>query len=450
MNKSPPSPQTAIAGHPTDGLSGIVAVPGDKSISHRALMLGGLTVGETVVRGLLEGEDVLATASAMRAFGAEVERGDDGIWHIWGRGIGGLMQPDDVIDLGNSGTGVRLLMGLAAGHPFTTVFTGDASLRKRPMGRIARPLEAMGATFDGREGDRLPMTVKGRDCLLPITYETPVASAQIKSAVLLAGLHAPGETGVIEAAASRDHTERMVRAFGGEVRVEPRDGGALAVIVTGQPELTPASIQVPGDPSSAAFPLVAAALLPGADVTVTGVGINPLRAGLVTTLQEMGADLVLENEREEGGEPVADIRIRGGDLAGVAVPAERAPTMIDEYPILAVAASVAKGRTVMRGLQELRVKESDRLSAMATGLKAAGIAVEELEDGLVIDGCAGRVPGGNNTPVETHLDHRIAMSFLVLGLAAERPVTIDDAAPIATSFPDFLNLMTGLGARFEP
>ena len=413
-------------------------------------MLGGLTVGETVVRGLLEGGDVLATAEAMRAFGAEVERDDNGIWRIWGRGVGGLKQPDDVIDLGNSGTGVRLLMGLAAGHPFSTVFTGDASLRKRPMGRIARPLEAMGATFEGRDGDRLPMTVKGRECLLPITYETPVASAQIKSAVLLAGLHAPGETCVIETAASRDHTERMVCAFGGDVRVEPRDDGAFAITVTGQPELTPTAITVPGDPSSAAFPLVAAALLPGAEATVTGVGVNPLRAGLVITLQEMGADLTLENQREEGGEPVADIRVRGGELGGVEVPAARAPTMIDEYPILAVAASVAKGRTVMRGLDELRVKESDRLSAMAIGLKAAGITVEELEDGLIIDGCAGRVPGGNNTPVATHLDHRIAMSFLVLGLAAERPVTIDDAAPIGTSFPDFLNLMTGLGARFEP
>ncbi len=450
MNQPSPPLKSAIRAHPADGLSGVVAVPGDKSISHRALMLGGLTVGETVVSGLLEGEDVLATAEAMRAFGAEVERDDDGVWHVWGRGVGGLKQPDDVIDLGNSGTGVRLLMGLAAGHPFSTVFTGDASLRKRPMGRIARPLEAMGATFEGRDGDRLPMTVKGRECLLPITYETPVASAQIKSAVLLAGLHAPGETSVIETAASRDHTERMVRAFGGDVRVAPRDDGALVITVAGQPELTPATIAVPGDPSSAAFPLVAAALLPGAEVTVTGVGVNPLRAGLITTLQEMGAVLTLENQREEGGEPVADVRVRGHELAGVEVPPDRAPTMIDEYPILAVAASAARGRTVMRGLEELRVKESDRLSAMATGLKAAGVGVEELADGLIIDGCAGRVPGGNNTPVATHLDHRIAMSFLVLGLAAERPVTIDDAAPIATSFPDFLNLMTGLGARFEP
>ncbi|MEM7123444.1 MAG: 3-phosphoshikimate 1-carboxyvinyltransferase [Pseudomonadota bacterium] len=449
MNQPSPPPNTAIAAHPADGLSGVVAVPGDKSISHRALMLGGLAVGETVVRGLLEGEDVLATAEAMRAFGAEIGRDDGGVWRIWGRGVGGLKQPDDVIDLGNSGTGVRLLMGLAAGHPFASVFTGDASLRKRPMGRIARPLEAMGATFEGREGDRLPMTVKGSDFLMPITYETPVASAQIKSAVLLAGLHAPGETRVIETAASRDHTERMIRAFGGDVRVEPRDDGAFVITVTGQPELTPTAIAVPGDPSSAAFPLVAAALLPGAEVTVTGVGVNQLRKGLIVTLQEMGADLILENQREEGGEPVADVRIKGGDLAGVEVPAERAPTMIDEYPILAVAASAARGRTVMRGLEELRIKESDRLATMATGLKAAGVVVEELEDGLIIDGCAGRVPGGNNKPIATHLDHRIAMSFLILGLAAERPVTIDDPAPIATSFPDFLDLMTGLGARFE-
>ncbi len=438
-----------LAAHPADGLSGSVEVPGDKSISHRSLMLGGLAVGETTVTGLLEGEDVLATADAMRALGADIERGGDGVWHVWGRGVGGLKEPDDIIDLGNSGTGVRLLMGVAAGHPFTTTFTGDASLRRRPMGRIARPLEDMGAVCRGREGDRLPMSVTGMATLLPIDCETPVASAQIKSAVLLAGLHAPGITSVIERSQSRDHSERMLRAFGAQVTVNSRDDGATVISLAGQPELQATHIVVPGDPSSAAFPLVAAAILPGADVTITGVGVNPLRAGLITTLLEMGADLTLTNEREEGGEPVADIHVRGGALHGVEVPADRAPTMIDEYPILAVAAAVAEGRSEMRGLAELRVKESDRLAAMAAGLKAGGVDVEELDDGLVIEGAAGRVPGGTNQPVATHLDHRIAMSFLILGLYAQAPVTIDDGAPVATSFPNFMPLMTELGARFD-
>jgi 3-phosphoshikimate 1-carboxyvinyltransferase len=448
MEEQPISLDGPLAAQPAQSLTGTVAVPGDKSISHRSLMLGGLAVGETRITGLLEGEDVLATAAAMRALGAGVERGDDGVWHVRGCGVGGLREPDDVIDLGNSGTGARLLMGLAAGHAFTTIFTGDASLRRRPMGRIARPLEQMGALLRGREGDRLPMSVTGRDMLLPITYETPVASAQIKSAVMLAGLHAPGVTAVIEREQSRDHSERMLRAFGAEVAVETCDDGATVISVTGQPELTATDIVVPGDPSSAAFPLVAAALLPGSDVTVTGVGVNPLRIGLLTTLLEMGVDLSFANQREAGGEPVADIRVRGGALNGVEVPAARAPTMIDEYPILAVAAALAGGRSVMRGLHELRVKESDRLAAMAAGLKAAGVDVEELPDGLIINGAAGPVPGGNNRPVVTHLDHRIAMSFLILGLGAQRPVTIDDGAPIATSFPNFMPLMSGLGARF--
>ena len=447
MTRRPPSFEGPLSAHPAEALSGTIAVPGDKSISHRALMLGALTVGETNVRGLLEGEDVLATAAAMRAFGAEVARDGDGVWHIWGCGVGGLHEPDNVIDLGNSGTGVRLMMGLAAGHPFTTVFTGDASLRRRPMGRIARPLEEMGAVLRGREGDRLPMSVAGGAGLLPIVYDMPVASAQVKSAVLLAGLHAPGATSVVERARTRDHTERMLKAFGAEVAVVTRDDGATVVTVTGEPELSPTEIAVPGDPSSAAFPLVAAAVLPGSEVTVTGVGVNPLRAGLIATLWEMGADLVLLNEREEGGEPVADIRVRGGRLHGVEVPAERAPTMIDEYPILAVAAAAAEGRSVMRGLEELRVKESDRLAAMALGLRANGVTVEELPDGLVIDGAAGRPTGGNNDPVATHLDHRIAMSFLILGLCAQRPVTVDDTAPIATSFPNFVDLLSGLGGR---
>ena len=435
-----------ISALPADRLAGRLAVPGDKSISHRALILGGLTVGETVVAGLLEGEDVLATAAAMRAYGAEVERDGDGVWHIHGCGVGGLAEPDRVLDMGNAGTGVRLMMGVAAGYGFTSFFTGDASLVRRPMGRVARPLAAMGATVLARSGERLPLAITGGDPLLPIDYVVPVPSAQVKSAVLFAGLHAPGATTVIEPVATRDHTERMLRAFGAQVAVVAGDDGATRITVTGEPELVPASIRVPGDPSSAAFPLVAAACLPGSDVTIAGVGLNPMRTGLIDTLREMGADIVLAEERMEGGEPVADLVVRGNALKGIEVPGERAPSMIDEYPVLAVAAACASGRTVMRGLAELRVKESDRLAAMAQGLAANGVEVEELEDGLIVTGRGGRPRGG--AEVATRLDHRIAMAFLVLGMLAEQPVAIDDIAPVATSFPGFVDLMTGLGASF--
>jgi 3-phosphoshikimate 1-carboxyvinyltransferase len=434
-----------LAAHPIDALSGTARVPGDKSISHRALMLAGLAVGDSAVSGLLEGEDVLRTAAAMRALGAEVTRGADGVWQVSGRGIGGLEAPRDVLDMGNSGTGARLVMGLLASHPLTAVLTGDASLRGRPMARVTAPLERMGARITARAGGLLPLTIEGTATPLPIRYELPVASAQVKSAVLLAGLAAPGETTVVEPAATRDHTERMLSHFGAELEVTPA-GAGRAVTLVGQPELTGRPIAVPADPSSAAFPLVAALLLPGSELRLPGVGVNPQRVGLLDSLKEMGADIRLENPRHAAGEPVADLLARAGPLSGIEVPAARAPAMIDEFPVLAVAAAAAKGRTVMRGLGELRVKESDRLAAMARGLAACGVEVEAGPDSLVVHGRAGRPAGGGR--VATALDHRIAMAFLMLGLIAERPVTIDDAEPIATSFPGFETLMTGLGARF--
>ena len=439
-----------MTAQPTEALSGTVKLPGDKSISHRALMLGGLAVGETTIDGLLEGEDVLCTAAAMRALGAEITRDDNGRWHVWGRGIGGLVEPDNVIDMGNSGTGARLLLGILASHPLTAVLTGDASLRGRPMARVTDPLSACGAEFIAREGGRLPLTVVGSRQALPLDYELPVPSAQVKSAVLLAGLNAPGDTRVVEREATRDHSERMLAYFGATLRrneIEVDGGRAQEIILSGHPELTGRPVQVPADPSSAAFPLVAALLLPGSEVRLIGVGMNPQRSGLLTTLQEMGGDIEIGNAREEGGEPVADLLVRGSALHGVEVPAERAPSMIDEYPVLAMAAAAAEGRTVMSGLGELRVKESDRLAAVARGLSLCGLKVEEGPDSLAVEGVKGRPPGGNNQPVETELDHRIAMSFLVLGMASERPVQIDDATPIATSFPDFTRLMQDLGAE---
>jgi 3-phosphoshikimate 1-carboxyvinyltransferase len=426
---------------PVTGLRGRVLVPGDKSISHRALILGGLAVGETAIEGLLEGDDVLRTAAAMRAFGAEVTRLAPGCWRVHGRGVGGLAEPDGVQDLGNSGTGVRLLMGVAAGHAFTTFFTGDRSLCRRPMGRIARPLERMGATFLARSGDRLPLALSGRDMLMPIEYELPVPSAQVKSAVLLAGLHAPGRTTIVERAATRDHTERMLRHFGATVTVADLPGGRR-IAVEGQPELSGSSLRVPADPSSAAFFAVAAAIVPGSELTLEAVGLNPLRAGLFDTLRDMGADIRFVDRRDIGGEPAADVVVKTSALRGIEVPPERAPSMIDEYPILAVAAAFARGRTTMRGLAELRVKESDRLRAVARGLMACGVEVEELEDGLVVEG--GRPDGAE---VTTEGDHRIAMSFLVLGMAARAPVTVDEAAMIATSFPGFAALAGSIGAR---
>ncbi|MCS0502463.1 3-phosphoshikimate 1-carboxyvinyltransferase [Ancylobacter mangrovi] len=438
---SAPLPARASRSGP---LAGTIEVPGDKSVSHRALIFGTLAVGETEITGLLEGEDVLNTARACAALGANVERLGPGAWRVRGVGVGGLQAPDGPLDFGNAGTGSRLMMGVVAGNPITATFDGDASLRKRPMRRILDPLEKMGVeVLDEAEGGRLPLTLRGPRDLIPITYESPVASAQIKSAVLLAGLGAPGETTLIEKEASRDHTERMLAHFGAEVRVEPHGAHGRKVTLKGRPELKPAPVRVPADPSSAAFPLVAALIVPGSEVTIRGVMTNPLRTGLLTTLQEMGAAIEFLDARTEGGESVADLRVRASALKGVDVPAARAPSMIDEYPVLAVAAACAEGTTRMRGLSELRVKESDRLAAVAAGLEAGGVAFAIEGDDLVVEG-RGRVPGGGT--VATHMDHRIAMSFLMMGLVAEKPMTIDDVSFIATSFPDFVPLMTGLGA----
>ncbi|GMV63679.1 MAG: 3-phosphoshikimate 1-carboxyvinyltransferase [Parvibaculum sp.] len=421
-------------------------MPGDKSISHRALIFGTLAVGETRIEGLLEGEDVLATAEAMRWLGAEVTRNADGSWSVWGVGVGGLREPEQPLDFGNSGTGARLVMGLVAGHPITATFTGDASLSRRPMGRVISPLTQMGAHFHAREGGRLPLTLTGARRALPISYRSPVASAQVKSAILLAGLNTPGVTTVLEATPTRDHTERMLRAFGAEIASETDKDGLLAISLTGEPELTPCPIAVPGDPSSAAFPVVAALLTPGSEIVVEGITLNPHRAGLYTTLMEMGGDIEVMNQRQEGGEPVADLRVRSSRLKGIEVPPARAASMIDEYPVLAVAAAFAEGTTTMLGIHELRVKESDRIAATASGLRANGIKVRESEDGMIVEGRSGEAGGGGH--VTTHMDHRIAMSFLVMGLAAQKPVTVDDASMIATSFPDFERLMRGLGASF--
>jgi 3-phosphoshikimate 1-carboxyvinyltransferase len=430
----------------SSGLAGRVRVPGDKSISHRALMLGGLAVGETAIEGLLEGEDVLRTAAAMRAFGATVAREGDGRWRIAGRGLGGLVEPDEVIDMGNAGTGTRLLMGLVATHPITAFFTGDASLRRRPMERVAAPLREMGATILTRAGGRLPAAVIGAADPLPVRYRLPVASAQIKSAVLLAGLNAPGLTRVIEPEPTRDHTELMLRHFGATLEIESAPEGRVTSLV-GQPELAGRAVAVPADPSSAAFPLVAALVCPGSDVTLADVGLNPHRIGLIETLLEMGASIEIANRREAGGEPIGDLRVRASKLRGVSVPANRAPRMIDEYPILAVAAAFADGRTAMQGLAELRVKESDRLAAIARGLADCGVAVEADADSLAVVG-AGKPPRGGGS-IATELDHRIAMAFLVLGLATAEPVAIDDGAPIETSFPGFVALMNRLGAAIK-
>jgi 3-phosphoshikimate 1-carboxyvinyltransferase len=425
-------------------LHGKARVPGDKSISHRALMIGGLAVGETTIHGLLEGEDVLRTAAAMRELGATARRDSDGSWHVSGRGIGGLGEATNVLDLGNAGTGARLLMGILATHAGTAFLTGDASLRGRPMARVADPLRAMGAEIVARTGCRLPLAVIGAADPLPITYRLPLPSAQVKSAILLAALNTPGATTVIEPEPTRDHTELMLRNFGVDVCIASIDGGRATTII-GQPEILGQRIDVPADPSSAAFPLVAALLTPDSDITLPDVGMNPHRTGLIETLREMGADIVPENPRTAAGEPIADLRVKASVLRAVDVPPERAPTMIDEFPILAVAAACAAGRTVMRGIGELRVKESDRLAAIARGLAACGVKVEEGSDSLVVWG-NGRKPGGGAT-VATNLDHRIAMAFLVLGGVSEQPVAVDDATPIDTSFPGFMALMNRLGAR---
>jgi 3-phosphoshikimate 1-carboxyvinyltransferase len=434
-------PMGAEAGGP---LTGRADVPGDKSVSHRALILGALAVGETRISGLLEGQDVLDTGRAMQAFGATVERLGPGDWRVAGVGVGGFQEPESVIDHGNSGTGVRLVMGAMATTDITATFTGDASLRERPMGRITDPLALFGAEARGRRGGRLPITLTGARDPIPVQYTTPMPSAQVKSAVLLAGLNAPGETVVIEKEPTRDHTERMLRGFGAEVRSEDTAEGRV-ITLRGQPELTPQTIAVPRDPSSAAFPVAAALLVEGSEVLLPGIGLNPTRAGIYATLVEMGADIGFEHRREEGGEPVADLRVRFTALKGIEVPPERAASMIDEYPVLAALAATADGATVMRGIKELRVKESDRIDAMARGLESCGVKIEEGNDYLIVHGRGpGGVPGG--ATVASRLDHRIAMAFLCLGLAAKRPIAIDDGATIATSFPRFVELMRGLGA----
>ncbi len=444
---SGPARNAAVRSRPVRprGLSGAVDVPGDKSISHRAIIMGGLAVGETKIEGLLEGEDVHRTAAALRALGADVRRHGAGSWSVRGCGVGGFGEPDDVLEMGNSGTAARLLLGAVASTRLTAFFTGDASLRSRPMQRVVDPLSQMGARFLSRGGSRLPLAIVGAADPVPIEYRPPVASAQVKSAVLLAGLNCPGRTTVVEPHPTRDHTERMLRHFGATLTVADEDGGRR-ITLEGQPELEGREVVVPGDPSSAAFPLVAALIVPGSEITLRNVGLNPGRAGLFETLAEMGADITMTDRRDAGGEPVADLVVRAGRLRGVDVPAERAPSMIDEYPILAVAAAVAEGRTRMRGLAELRVKESDRLGGMAEGLAACGVAVAVEGDDLIVDG-GRRIAGG--ATIRSRLDHRIAMAFLTLGMAAEEAVSVDDASPIATSFPGFASLMNGLGAAIE-
>ena len=428
-------------------LIGRITVPGDKSISHRALMFGALAIGETRIAGLLEGEDVLRTAAAMRALGAEVVNHGDGNWSVAGRGIGGLTEPADVLDMGNSGTAARLLCGILASHPIFSVLTGDASLRQRPMRRVTDPLSATGARFTGREGGRLPLAIEGTGAAMPLEYRLPVASAQVKSAILLAGLNARGITRVEEPEATRDHSENMLRHFGAVVEVHA-EGEGRVILLTGQPELRGADVAVPGDISSAAFPLAAALLVAGSRLRIDGVGLNPLRAGLLACLREMGADIRVENPRVEGGEPVGDLVAAHGALRAIDVPPGRAPSMIDEYPILAVLASCAVGVTRMRGLRELRVKESDRLSATAAMLAVNGVRVEIDGDDLIVHGTGAPPPGGGQ--VATHMDHRIAMSALVLGQAAAASVSVDDSAFIDTSFTGFVGLMTGIGARLDP
>ncbi|MEE9433184.1 MAG: 3-phosphoshikimate 1-carboxyvinyltransferase [Sphingorhabdus sp.] len=443
MDARKPAPKSFMTSGP---LRGSIRVPGDKSISHRALMLSALAVGESRISGLLEGEDVLATAAAMRAMGAEIERGSDGAWSVHGVGVGGLMQPTSALDMGNSGTSTRLLMGLVASHPITATFIGDASLSKRPMNRVIDPLSLTGAEFNASPGGTLPLMVRGICPAVPISYTLPVASAQVKSAVLFAGLNTPGITEVNEPIATRDHSERMLIGFGANINVKTDADGVRIIHLTGEAELKPQNIEVPGDPSSAAFPIVTALITPGSEVTVTHVGMNPTRAGLYKMLEAMGADLSYSNEREVGGEPVADITARHSALKGIGVPPDIAPSMIDEFPVFFVAAAMAEGRTVTSGLSELRVKESDRLALMAKGLARLGVNVTESEDGLTIEGSGGELlSGGNEAPtIEAELDHRIAMSFAVAGLATKGGLKIDDMSPVATSFPEFETMLAKL------
>ena len=444
MSSADPSamrPRRFLPGAP---LRGTIRVPGDKSISHRSIMLGALAVGETRVTGLLEGEDVLATAAAMRAMGAEVERTGSGEWRVHGVGVGALLQPGQALDMGNSGTSTRLLMGLIASHGITASFIGDASLSKRPMGRVIDPLSRMGADFTASPGGTLPLMLRGACPAVPIEYRLPVASAQVKSAVLLAGLNTPGVTTVIEPIPTRDHSERMLRGFGAELTVDVESNGTRVIRIRGEADLKPQVIEVPGDPSSAAFFMVAALVVPGSDLVIENVGLNPTRAGLVEVLRAMGGSIEELNAREVGGEPVADLRVRHSQLKGIAVDPALAPSMIDEFPVLFVAAALAEGTTVTTGLDELRVKESDRLSVMAEALSAAGVRLWEQEDGLTIEGTGGDPLPGTASAIATHLDHRIAMSMAVAGLASRAGVEVDDTRPIATSFPQFEALLEGL------
>ncbi|KUR75445.1 3-phosphoshikimate 1-carboxyvinyltransferase [Novosphingobium sp. FSW06-99] len=443
-SSAPAQPRRFVA---KGALTGRIRVPGDKSISHRSIMLGALAVGETRVTGLLEGEDVLATAAAMRAMGATIERQADGDWLVAGVGVGGLLQPAGALDMGNSGTSTRLLLGLVASHAITAAFIGDASLSKRPMGRVITPLGQMGATFTTYPGGRLPLIITGAETPVPITYRLPVASAQVKSAVLLAGLNTPGATTVIEPVPTRDHSERMLRGFGADLSVETDAEGARVISLSGQPELRPQAITVPGDPSSAAFFVVAALIVPGSDLLIENVGLNPTRAALFDVLRLMGGQITEVNQREVGGEPVADLHVRASALHGITVDPAVVPAMVDEFPVLFVAAALAEGRTVTSGLEELRVKESDRITAMRVALTLAGARVEETADGMIIDGSGGRLLAGTgNGAVATHLDHRIAMAMAVAGLASETGVTVDDTRPIATSFPLFERLLADTGA----
>ncbi|WND03837.1 3-phosphoshikimate 1-carboxyvinyltransferase [Temperatibacter marinus] len=430
-----------------DSLKGTVQVPGDKSISHRSLMLSSLAVGESRVRGLLEGEDVLATAEAMRQMGADINRSENGEWRIHGVGVGGLKEPADVIDMGNSGTSTRLILGLLSSHELTATMTGDGSLRGRPMKRVITPMEQMGARFMTRRDGRLPLAVTGTSTAQPLSYESPVASAQVKSCVLLAGLNTRGVTTLKESVATRDHTERMLSAMGADLMVSDHEDGSRTVSITGPVTLSPIDLDVPGDISSAAFLLVAASIIPESDVTLKNVGMNPLRTGIIFALKHMGADITLLNEQILGGEPVADIRVKAARLKGVTDLPVHPSTMIDEFPVLFCAASVASGTSRFTGLEELRVKESDRIAVMAQGLKACGVSFTELEDGIEIVGNNGKVKGGGH--IDSHLDHRIAMSFSILGQMAQEAITIDDASPINTSFPGFKNLMQGLGASLD-
>jgi 3-phosphoshikimate 1-carboxyvinyltransferase len=434
------SPATFLRSPP---LIGTITVPGDKSISHRALMLSALAVGESRIEGLLEGHDVLATAAAMRAMGADIIRDEHGIWHVHGVGVGGLMQPEAALDMGNSGTSTRLLMGLIASHPISATFIGDASLSKRPMARVIDPLSLMGASVSATSGDRLPLMLRGASPAVPITYRLPVASAQVKSAILLAGLNTAGITRVIEPVATRDHSERMLAGFGADLSVETDDAGVRTISLRGEAELKPQNIVVPGDPSSAAFFAVAALIVPGSRITINNVGLNETRAGIFKVLRAMGGNIVETNPRTVGGEAVADLIVTHSALSGVETDPVIVPSMVDEFPILFIATALAKGRSVFRGLEELRVKESDRIAVMAKGLRAIGVSVEELPDGLIIEGRDGEAFAGGAT-IAAELDHRIAMSFAVAGLVSNGGVTIDDMAPVATSFPGFVELMEGL------